>query len=314
MLRLQRHAADHQPDLSQLALIRRDTYGIPHIHAKSEEAASFALGYAQSEDHCPQIIQLYLASRGEEAKYIGTGEGSDFLMKLYDNSEESARDLRCLPAPFRKLVEAYAAGVNRHIELHRADLPAWVQTITGADVLANRRAGAIRSVYSRATIRALERKYGVAPRPGEQNLPPEASAGIHLDAQDDGEPVETDREAGSNALALAGLKTVSGKPILLGNPHLNWNSLYWEAQVTVPGKYVWHRLHKVQELPRLLNPKGGYIQNCNNPPWYTSLRDPIDPRKFPSYLEEEREPALRPQIALEMIEGRERFSMEDVKT
>jgi acyl-homoserine-lactone acylase len=41
---------------------------------------------------------------------------------------------------------------------------------------------------------------------------------------------------GSNAFALAGSRTATGKPILLGNPHLNWSSLYREADVRVPGR------------------------------------------------------------------------------
>jgi acyl-homoserine-lactone acylase len=482
--------ADKKPDLAQEVTIRRDTYGIPHIQARTEEAAAFGLGYAQAEDHCLQICRLYLSARGEEAKYFGTGEENDLLMKLYDNQQESARDLSRVPSMFRKLVNAYAGGVNRYIEQHRTQLPAWVQTITGADVLADRRAGSVHQVFSRETIRELEKKYGVPPKPGEPGAPRDTSAGSSFDAGQDESASDLDNEEGSNAFALSGSKTVSGKPILLGNPHLNWNSLYWEAQVTVPGKidffgstlagipvlragfnqhlgwvttnnspdstdvfalkldpqnpdhylfagksrplvrkeitiesksqdgktrtvtrvyweshlgkiiyrtpnkafavkstlinafryyegfyrlsktknlneylsvmrknlvptsnftyadaegnilylwnaqiprraddgtdyrldvpgesakYVWIKLHKVDELPRLLNPKGGYIQNCNNPPWYTSPRDPIKPKGYPSYLEAERELALRPQIALEMIEGRERFSIEDVK-
>lgn len=476
-------AADKKPNLAQQVTILRDTYGIPHIQGRTEEAAAFGLGYAQAEDHCLQIARLYLSARGEEAKYFGTGEENDFLMKLYENQRESARDLARLPSDFRKLVNAYAGGVNHYIEQHRTELPLWVQPIGGADVLAERRAGAVRQVYSRAAIRELEKKYGVPSKPAEARTPGDAP-------EETGFESGQDEEGGSNAFALSGAKTVSGKPILLGNPHLNWNALYWEAQVTVPGKidffgstlagipvlragfnqylgwvttnnapdstdvfaltldphntnhyifagksrtlarkeiaieslspdgkprtvtrvyweshlgkiiyrtpgkafavrstlidafryyegfyrlskttsldeflavmrknliptsnftyadargnilfpwnaripkrmndgtdysldvpgesakYVWTRLHKVEELPRLLNPKGGYIQNCNNPPWYASLRDPIDPRRFPPYLEGERELALRPQIALEMLEAHKQFGIEDVR-
>jgi len=77
-------------------------------------------------------------------------------------------------------------------------------------------------------------------------------------------------------------------------------------------KYVWKKMIPPAKMPRLLNPGGGYIQNCNNGPWFTSLRNPIDPGRFPSYLEEERELALRPQVALEMLNGDEKFSFEDV--
>ncbi|HEV3484334.1 MAG TPA: penicillin acylase family protein, partial [Vicinamibacterales bacterium] len=74
---------------------------------------------------------------------------------------------------------------------------------------------------------------------------------------------------------------------------------------------IWTTFHPLDELPQLLNPPGGYIQNANNPPRFTSLRDPIDMSRFPEYFE--RGPlALRPQLALDMLERQDRFSIEDV--
>jgi acyl-homoserine-lactone acylase len=71
------------------------------------------------------------------------------------------------------------------------------------------------------------------------------------------------------------------------------------------------RLHAVDDYPRLLNPPGGYIQNANNPPRFVSARDPIDMTRYPSYFE--RGPlALRPQLALDMLESQEKFSVDDV--
>jgi acyl-homoserine-lactone acylase len=64
-------------------------------------------------------------------------------------------------------------------------------------------------------------------------------------------------------------------------------------------------------MPRLLNPPGGYIQNANNPPQFVSLRDPIDMARFPGSFERGAL-ALRPQLALDLIEGRQAFSVEDV--
>src|SRR6185436_16156195 len=85
-------------------------------------------------------------------------------------------------------------------------------------------------------------------------------------------------------------------------------------ELDVPGetKYLWRGLHPLSDFPKLLNPSGGYIQNCNNPPWYTSLRNPIDPAGFRTYFERG-ELGLRPQLALEMLESRARFSLDDVK-
>ena len=84
----------------------------------------------------------------------------------------------------------------------------------------------------------------------------------------------------------------------------------------VPGdtsKYVWKELHAFEELPQLINPAGGYVQNCNDPPWWTSLRAPLDPRKYPSYTEPGHRLLMRSQMSLEMLEGQQKFSLEDVK-
>jgi acyl-homoserine-lactone acylase len=88
-----------------------------------------------------------------------------------------------------------------------------------------------------------------------------------------------------------------------------------DYSLDVPGgtkKYVWEALHPTRDLPRLLNPPGGYIQNANNPPWYVSLRQPLDPARYPAYFERG-ELGLRPQLALHMIESREKFSVDDLK-
>jgi len=83
----------------------------------------------------------------------------------------------------------------------------------------------------------------------------------------------------------------------------------------VPGgtkTYVWSALHPTRDLPQLLNPAGGYIQNANNPPWFPSRSQRLDPARYPSYFERG-ELALRPQLAVEMLESRATFSVDDVK-
>ena len=79
------------------------------------------------------------------------------------------------------------------------------------------------------------------------------------------------------------------------------------------GRYVWRDLLGFDELPKLINPAGGYVQNCNDAPWWTSLRAVLDRRKYPSYIEPGRRLLLRTQMALEMLQGDRKFSLEDVK-
>jgi acyl-homoserine-lactone acylase len=468
--------------LASQVTIRRDTYGVPHILAKTEEAAAFGLGYAQAEDHCLTIARRFIAARGEIARYLGQGVESDFLMKRFDNLETCRQNFGQLDPLLQRIFNAYAAGLNHYVSKHRQELPGWIPAFDGIDVLANARAGAVNSAIDAGTIRALKAKY-----PDNSQAvagPPED----HFEEPIQSSIAETELP-GSNAFALAGSRTTSGKPILLGNPHLNWSSLYWEAQVTVPGKinffgstlagipvlragfnehlgwvttnnnpdqediyalrldpnnpdhyifdrqslplrkkeveveiktsegtlktekrtyelshlgaiiyrtkdrafsyrsaqlesfrhlegfyrlsktrnlrewlsvmklgllnysnftyadadgnilyqwnahiprrvedgtsfeldvpgetgkFLWRGLHPITDFPRLLNPGGGYIQNCNNPPWYTSLRNPLDPAGFRAYFERG-ELGLRPQLALEMLESQSKFSLDDVK-
>src|SRR5262245_36282115 len=73
------------PDyLASQAIIRRDTYGIPHILASTEEAAAFAFGYAQAEDHAAEIGRRYIAARGQAALVFGeSGIESDLDMAQF---------------------------------------------------------------------------------------------------------------------------------------------------------------------------------------------------------------------------------------
>jgi acyl-homoserine-lactone acylase len=462
-------------------VIRRDTFGVPHIVAETEAAAGFGLGYAQAEDHGAEMARRFLAARGEAAKQLGPSFlDSDLAMRRMDNIGESRRAMGSLDRTFREVLEGFAGGYSLYVRQHRDTLPPWVIEITGADALAVTHTDAPTDSASASYVRTLQQKYP------EGAAAPAAPPKIEDLTRDDGGRDDSD---GSNAIALSGSRTASGSPMLLANPHLRWQQLYWEAHVKVPGrldfygstlvgypwlragfndrlgyaqtnnspdnrdlfalpldavrpdhyrfegrlrplqrvdvavevkqadgsmtterrtywrshlgpivyrnsttafayrstvadawgwfegfwrlshartlrdfmttmatrfspesnytyadadgnifylwnaripkrvqdgtsygldvpgatkKYVWTELHPTSDLPQLLNPPGGYIQNANNPPWYVSLKQPLDPARYPSYFERG-ELELRPQLALDMIEAREKFSVEDLK-
>ena len=70
-------------------------------------------------------------------------------------------------------------------------------------------------------------------------------------------------------------------------------------------------MHNVEDFPRVLNPPGGYLQNANNPPRFVSLRDPIDMSRFPQQIERGAL-GLRPQLALDLLEQKPAYSVQDV--
>jgi acyl-homoserine-lactone acylase len=74
---------------------------------------------------------------------------------------------------------------------------------------------------------------------------------------------------------------------------------------------VWTRLVPFDSLPQLLNPKGGYIHNENDPFHYTNLNAVFSPAAFPPYFPKP-DLSLRSQLALQLIGGRQKLSLEDV--
>ncbi len=49
----------------------------------------------------------------------------------------------------------------------------------------------------------------------------------------------------------------------------------------------WNGLHSVAELPQLINPAAGYVQNCNSSPFTTCTDGNPDRAKFPRYMVED---------------------------
>lgn len=55
----------------------------------------------------------------------------------------------------------------------------------------------------------------------------------------------------------------------------------------IPGdssKYVWTAYHPYEDLPRVVNPESGWVQNANEPPWTATLPMPFSQDDFPAYM------------------------------
>jgi acyl-homoserine-lactone acylase len=260
--------------------IRRDTFGVPHILAHDEEGAGFAFGYAMAEDHASEIGRRYLQARGEAARYFGEREvDADFAMRRLDNRAAARLAFaEHTGARFRRWLEGFAAGINHYVAAHRDTLPAWMPVVEPSDSLAyGRMFGILAAVQP---PRRLVEKYPAgSPQPQASPAP---------------ELVDEGDDSGSSALALAGSKTPSGRPILLGNPHLAWSALYWEAHVTVPGRVNFYgsTLVGIPALRAGFNDRLGYVQTNNGPDLQDIYALPLAPGRPDVFLHNGRPHAI----------------------
>jgi acyl-homoserine-lactone acylase len=211
-------------DLARQVEIRRTTHGVPHIRAENLVAASYALGYVQLEDYGARVAMGLLRARGEMGRWFGRDsmEGDFGAQREYALAVENYPRLE---QQTRDVYEGFAAGVNRYIELHPQEFPAGFKpSFTGYDVAA-------RDVTSASMATARRFMARVAPATSRRGGPGAANADPSNESAEGVDPIEE----GSNAWAFAPSRTKSGRAILLRNPHLAWNSGYYEAHMTVPG-------------------------------------------------------------------------------
>jgi acyl-homoserine-lactone acylase len=76
-------------------------------------------------------------------------------------------------------------------------------------------------------------------------------------------------------------------------------------------KDVWSTYVPFESLPQFLNPPGGYIHNENNSPQFTNVTGGVNLKNaYPNF--ELPELSLRAQLALQLVSGNDRLSLEDV--
>jgi acyl-homoserine-lactone acylase len=76
---------------------------------------------------------------------------------------------------------------------------------------------------------------------------------------------------------------------------------YWRGPVDGSrSSLIWNRTHPYEDLPKLLNPRTGFLQNANDPPWICTYPSLLNPAKYPAYMSP-RWMDMRPQHAVNMI-------------
>jgi acyl-homoserine-lactone acylase len=90
----------------------------------------------------------------------------------------------------------------------------------------------------------------------------------------------------------------------------NWN--YWQG--TIPGDTsatLWTKIHPYRDLPRVLDPPSGWLQNSNDPPWTTTFPQVLNPNNYPSYIAP-RSMSFRAQRSVQMLFEKPKISFEQM--
>ncbi|MDB5232149.1 MAG: acylase [Chitinophagaceae bacterium] len=104
--------------------IIRDHYGIPHIYGKTDADAVFGLLYTECEEDFPRVERNYLEMMGRLSELDGKSQlYQDLEMRLLYDSSGAKKDYRDSPAWFKKLLDAFADGVNYYLVTHPSVKP-----------------------------------------------------------------------------------------------------------------------------------------------------------------------------------------------
>lgn len=257
--------------LSAPVTVRYDEWGVPHIDARNEDDLYRALGYLHAQDRLFQMEMLRRLARGELAEVLGPKlVDTDRLFRALgirqraDELAAASAAITAQPGATRALY-AYLDGVNQYQSTRPAPLEFEVLGIpkrpfTAADTysiagyLAYSFAAAFRTEPALTAVRdqlgpdylrifdldwhpsgVLEPQALDAPR---GRFPDVAPMLARLAAVGDqaaalaGLP----QFEGSNAWVVSGSRTVSGKPLLAGDPHIAYSApaVWWEAHLRTP--------------------------------------------------------------------------------
>ncbi|MEO6778793.1 MAG: penicillin acylase family protein [Gemmatimonadaceae bacterium] len=186
--------------------ITRDDWGIAHIHGHTDADAVFGMIYAQAEDDFNRVETNYLNSMGRLAEAEGeSAVYQDLRMKLFINPDSIKAKYAASPVWLRKLMDAWADGLNFYMYKHPDVKPLAIRHFEPWMALTFSE-GSIGGDIERVNLRQLQAFYGNGPvvaEPASSVLPP---------------PEPT----GSNGIAIAPKNTRDHRALLLINPHTSF--------------------------------------------------------------------------------------------
>lgn len=90
------------------------------------------------------------------------------------------------------------------------------------------------------------------------------------------------------------------------NPQYDWS----RAVDGSDPQTEWKGYHEIDELPQVLNPSAGFVQNCNSTPFLTSASDNPEKSKFPAYMAPDSD-TLRSQRSRQILSSKDKFTFDE---
>lgn len=86
----------------------------------------------------------------------------------------------------------------------------------------------------------------------------------------------------------------------------------WEGIVSGESSAnLWTTVHGYDEMPKVIDPPSGYVQNANEPPWWSTFPAALDPARYPAYLAP-RSMTLRAQRSVAMLDSDPSITYEEL--
>ncbi|WP_312152250.1 penicillin acylase family protein [Pseudomonas sp.] len=242
--------------------VRYDARGVPHLQAQNEPDLYRALGYVHAQDRLFQMEIMRRLARGELAEVLGSKLlPTDTLFRSLRIREQAERMVQRQnrQGPAWKGLQAYLDGVNqwqashpKPMEFDILGIPARPftaeDTLSIAGYLAYSFAAAFRTEPALTYIRdqlgpEYLKIFDLEWQPDGALATPLASADwrsleqlARLSHDALGE-VGIPQFEGSNAWAISGSRTRSGRTLLAGDPHIGFAvpAVWYEAELSAPG-------------------------------------------------------------------------------
>jgi acyl-homoserine-lactone acylase len=194
--------------------IIRDNWGVPHIYAKTDAAVVFGLLYSECEDNFKGVERNYLNVLGRTAEADGPSVVyNDLLMRLAEDTTDAINDYKVCPPYFKKLLNAFADGINYYLYKHPEVKPIALTRFEPWYALMFTDGSVGATITGGATVNDVERFYSKG----------EPLTGYNRRASND-----ELKETGSNGFAISPSRSASGKALLYINPHVPF---YFRSEV-----------------------------------------------------------------------------------